>query len=139
MAGAFFGGCPNTTYGESVGCVAITGNASVLTILVTACMAILISFFGPFVTFLSSIPNCVMGGVCITLYGFIAVSGLKMIQKVDLNENRNLFVVAVILICGIGGLVLKFGNIELTEVAVALILGIIVNLITPNKSAKKAK
>ncbi len=139
MAGAFFGGCPNTTYGESVGCVAITGNASVLTILVTAGLAILISFFGPFVTFLSSIPNCVMGGVCITLYGFIAVSGLKMIQKVDLNENRNLFVVAVILICGIGGLILKFGNIELTEVAVALILGIIVNLITPNKAAKESK
>ncbi|MDY5992082.1 MAG: solute carrier family 23 protein, partial [Oscillospiraceae bacterium] len=73
MAGALFGGCPNTTYGESVGCVAITGNASVVTILTTAVMAIIISFFGPFVTFLASIPNCVMGGVCITLYGFIAV------------------------------------------------------------------
>ena len=139
MAGAFFGGCPNTTYGESVGCVAITGNASVITILVTAFMAIVISFFGPFVTFLSSIPNCVMGGVCITLYGFIAVSGLKMIQKVDLGENRNLFVVAVILICGIGGLSLTFGKVTLTEVATALILGIIVNLITPNKAAKAEK
>lgn len=91
MVGAVFGGCPNTTYGESVGCVAITGNASVVTILATAIMAIIISFFGPFVTFLASIPNCVMGGVCITLYGFIAVSGLKMIQKVNLDENRNLF------------------------------------------------
>lgn len=90
MVGAVFGGCPNTTYGESVGCVAITGNASVVTILATAIMAIIISFFGPFVTFLASIPNCVMGGVCITLYGFIAVSGLKMIQKVNLDENRNL-------------------------------------------------
>ena len=137
MAGAFFGGCPNTTYGESVGCVAITGNASVLTILVTAILSMIISFFGPFVTFLASIPNCVMGGVCITLYGFIAVSGLKMIQKVDLNENRNLFVVAVILICGIGGLSLTFGKVTLTEVATALILGIIVNLITPNKPAKE--
>ena len=75
IAGAFFGGCPNTTYGESVGCVAITGNASVVTILATAVMAIAISFFAPFVTFLSTIPSCVMGGVCITLYGFIAVSG----------------------------------------------------------------
>ena len=131
MIGAVFGGCPNTTYGESVGCVAITGNASVVTILATAIMAIIISFFGPFVTFLASIPNCVMGGVCITLYGFIAVSGLKMIQKVDLDENRNLFVVAVILIAGIGGLTVSFGSVTLTSIACALILGIIVNSILP--------
>lgn len=129
IAGAFFGGCPNTTYGESVGCVAITGNASVVTILTTAVMAILISFFGPFVTFLATIPACVMGGVCITLYGFIAVSGLKMVQKVDLGQNKNLFVVSVILIAGIGGMTLKLGQITLTEIAVALILGIIVNLV----------
>lgn len=102
IVGAFFGGCPNTTYGESVGCVAITGNASVITITVTAIMAMLASFVAPFVTFLATIPGCVMGGVCITLYGFIAVSGLKMVQKVDLGENRNLFVVASILITGIG-------------------------------------
>ena len=133
IAGAIFGGCPNTTYGESVGCVAITGNASVITIVATAIMSIVISFFGPFVTFLASIPNAVMGGVCITLYGFIAVSGLKMIQKVDLDQNKNLFVVAVILICGIGGLTLKFGQVTLTEVACALILGIITNLIVSRK------
>ena len=129
VAGALFGGCPNTTYGESVGCVAITGNASVVTIFATAVMAIIISFFGPFVTFLSTIPNCVMGGVCVTLYGFIAVSGLKMIQEVDLNDNRNLFVVAVILICGIGGLTVSFGKITITSIACALILGIITNVI----------
>ena len=128
IAGALFGGCPNTTYGESVGCVAITGNASVVTILTTAAMAIIISFFGPFVTFLASIPNCVMGGVCITLYGFIAVSGLKMIQEVDLGDNRNLFVVAVILICGIGGLTVSFGKVTLTSIACALILGILTNV-----------
>ena len=138
MVGAFFGGCPNTTYGESVGCVAITGNASVVTILATAIMAMVISFFGPFVTFLSSIPNCVMGGVCITLYGFIAVSGLKMIQNVDLGENRNLFVVAVILICGIGGLTVSFGKVTLTEVACALILGIVTNLIVGKKDNEAA-
>ena len=137
VAGALFGGCPNTTYGESVGCVAITGNASVVTIFATAVMAIIISFFGPFVTFLSTIPNCVMGGVCVTLYGFIAVSGLKMIQEVDLNDNRNLFVVAVILICGIGGLTVSFGKITITSVACALILGIITNVILGRK--KKAE
>lgn len=137
MAGALFGGCPNTTYGESVGCVAITRNASVVTILTTAIMAIVISFFGPFVTFLASIPNCVMGGVCITLYGFIAVSGLKMIQKVDLNQNKNLFVVAIILICGIGGLSLKFGEVTLTAIACALILGIIANLVLSGKKEEE--
>ena len=139
MAGALFGGCPNTTYGESVGCVAITGNASVVTILTTAVMAIIISFFGPFVTFLASIPNCVMGGVCITLYGFIAVSGLKMIQGVDLGENKNLFVVAVILICGIGGLVVSFGKVTLTSVACALILGIITNLLVSKAKGESAE
>jgi uracil permease len=136
FAGAIFGGCPNTTYGESIGCVAITGNASTITILATAIMSIVISFFGPFVTFLSSIPNCVMGGVCITLYGFIAVSGLKMVQKVDLNDNRNLFVVSIILICGIGGLALTFGKITITAIAVALILGIIANVILGGSKEK---
>ena len=128
MCGAFFGGCPNTTYGESVGCVAITRNASVITITTTAFLCMAISFFGPFVTFLSSIPNCVMGGVCISLYGFIAVSGLKMVQKVDLNLNKNIFVVASILIPGIGGLTLSFGKVTLTAIACALILGICTNL-----------
>ncbi|MBR5941822.1 MAG: uracil-xanthine permease [Clostridia bacterium] len=134
VAGAFFGGCPNTTYGESVGCVAISGNASIVTIFTTAIMCLIISFFGPFVTFLASIPNCVMGGVCITLYGFIAVSGLKMIQKTDLNKNGNLFTVAVILICGVGGLAVSFGDVKITTVACALILGIITNLIVRKRT-----
>lgn len=129
MVGAFFGGCPNTTYGESVGCVAISGNASVVTILATAIMAIVASFFAPFVTFLATIPSCVMGGVCVTLYGFIAVSGLKMIQTVDLGDNRNLFVVSVILIAGVGGMALSFGKVTITSVACALILGIITNVL----------
>ena len=129
MVGAFFGGCPNTTYGESVACVAITRNASVITIIATAIGAIIISFVNPFVAFVNSIPACVMGGVCIALYGFIAVSGLKMVQNVDLNKNKNLFVVSTILIAGIGGLTLTFGKITLTSIACALILGIIVNLI----------
>lgn len=138
MVGSIFGGCPNTTYGESVGCVAITGNASVVTILATAILCIVASFFAPFVTFLATIPSCVMGGVCITLYGFIAVSGLKMIQEVDLGDNRNLFVVATILISGIGGMTLCIGKVTLTEVACSLILGIIVNLILSRKDKEAA-
>ncbi|MBQ7064508.1 MAG: uracil-xanthine permease [Firmicutes bacterium] len=139
FAGAIFGGCPNTTYGESIGCVAISGNASVVTILTTAILAIVISFFGPFATFLATIPSCVMGGVCIALYGFIAVSGLKMIQKVDLNENRNLFVVSVILIAGVGGMALSFGSVTITEVACALILGILTNVMLSHKKTAEEK
>ena len=134
IVGAIFGGCPNTTYGESVGCVAITRNASVVTITTTAIMSMLISFISPFVAFLDSIPGCVMGGVCITLYGFIAVSGLKMIQKVDLEDSKNLFTTSVILITGIGGMALAIGKVYITTIACALVLGIIVNTILSKKS-----
>lgn len=133
MVGAIFGGCPNTTYGESVGCVAITKNASVYTIIAAAVGAIIISFVTPFVAFVNSIPSCVMGGICMALYGFIAVSGLKMLKNVNLDENKNLFVASVILISGIGGLTLSFdiggGTITITAIACALILGILTNLL----------
>lgn len=127
IAGAFFGGCPNTTYGESIACVAITGNASTVTILTAAIGCILFSFLSPLVAFVDSIPACVMGGVCTSLYGFIAVSGLKMLQPVDLGDNRNLFVASVILIAGIGGLAISFGKVNITPVACAIILGILSN------------
>lgn len=132
--GSIFGGCPNTTYGESIGCVAITKNASVYTIITAAILAIIIAFISPFIAFVNSIPSCVMGGVCMALYGFIAVSGLKMVQAVNLNLNKNLFVVSTILIAGIGGLTLNFGQITITSVACALILGIIVNIIVSKGS-----
>ncbi|MBQ3048433.1 MAG: uracil-xanthine permease, partial [Oscillospiraceae bacterium] len=127
-AGAFFGGCPNTTYGESVACVAITRNASTLTITAAAIGCILLSFVTPLVAFIDSIPACVMGGVCVALYGFIAVSGLKMLQQVDLNQNKNLFTASVILIAGIGGLTISFGAVTITSIATALILGILTNV-----------
>ena len=133
MAGAFFGGCPNTTYGESVGCVAITGNASTVTIIAAAIGCILFSFVTPFVAFVDSIPSCVMGGVCVALYGFIAVSGLKMLKEVDLDDNSNLFTASVIFIAGIGGLSISFGKVTLTEIAAALILGILTNIMLSKK------
>ena len=135
IVGALFGGCPNTTYGESVGCIAITGNASVSTIAIAAVYCVLLSFFDPFVCFVNSIPTCIVGGVCIALYGFIAVSGLKMIQPVDLNDHRNLFVVAAILVCGIGGLTLNFGSVQISAIATGLIVGILVNVIFNRRSA----
>ena len=141
MVGTVFGICPNTTYGESVGCVAITKNASVRTIFAAACMLIVLSFVTPLTAALRTIPNCVMGGVCLTLYGFIAVSGFKMFQQVDLNKSKNLFIVAAILISGIGGLALQIpyrvagdgtilNAITITSIATALILGIITMVVT---------
>lgn len=136
IVGAFFGGCPNTTYGESVGCVAISGCASTSTITLTAILAMIASFFAPFVTLLRTIPNCVMGGVCVSLYGFISVSGLKMIQKVDLEDNSNLFTVCVILIIGTGGMAVTFGAVTITAIASAIILGILTNVVLKKKNAK---
>ena len=140
IAGTVLGVCPNTTYGESVGCVAITRNASVCTITTTAIMAMVLSFFSPIMTLLQSIPSCVMGGVCLTLYGFIAISGLKMFKDIDLNNDKNLFVIAAILISGIGGLTIKIPyalatngavskTIQVTAIATALILGIVTNYV----------
>lgn len=137
IAGAFFGCCPNTTYGESVGCVAITRNASVITIKTTAVLAMLLSLFSPFVAFVNTIPSCLLGGICVALYGFIAVSGLKMLQQVDLNRDGNLFTVSSILVLGIGGLALDFGAVQVTNIATALIVGIIVNqLLNREKKAE---
>ncbi len=128
IAGAFFGGCPNTTYGESIACVAITRNASTISIWGCAFVCIIFSMISPLVAFLETIPSCVMGGVCVALYGFIAVSGFKIFQTVDLNKNRNLFVASVIFITGVGGMVVSFGAVEIRTVACALILGILTNL-----------
>ena len=140
IAGTIFGICPNTTYGESVGCVAITKNASIVTITTTAIMCIVLSFISPVMAVLQTIPSCVMGGVCLTLYGFIAVSGLKMFKNLDLDDNKNLFVVASILISGIGGLSIQIpyaiadtgeitNTIQITSIATALIIGIVTNAI----------
>ena len=128
FVGAFFGGCPNTTYGESIATVAMTRNASTVSIWGAAFACILFSLITPLVAFLETIPNCVMGGVCIALYGFIAASGLKMLQPVDLNKNRNLFVASVIFIVGVGGMTVNFGRVEIRTVACALILGILTNV-----------
>ncbi|MDD5791770.1 MAG: solute carrier family 23 protein [Erysipelotrichaceae bacterium] len=137
MIGGFFGGAANTTYGESIGCVAISGNASIYTIATAGIGCMLLSFFTPFVALINSIPKCVMGGACVALYGFIAVSGLQMIRKVDLGKSENLFVVSAILVTGIGGLTLNFGTnsatggplLTMTALATALIAGIVTNLV----------
>ena len=139
--GGFFGGAANTTYGESIGCVAITGNASVISIGTAALGCMLLSFLTPFVALINSIPKCVMGGACIALYGFIAVSGLNQLAKVDLNDNKNLYVVSAILVCGIGGLAINLGTnaitggplISLTALATALVMGLLTKALVKEK------
>ena len=134
--GTFFGGCPNTTYGESIACVALTGNASTVSIWGAAIAAIIFSMITPLVAFLETIPSCVMGGVCVALYGFIASSGFKMFQSVDLNKNRNLYTACVIFIVGVGGMTVSFGTVEIRTVACALILGILTNLLLAKEKAE---
>lgn len=144
MVGTVFGICPNTTYGESVGCVAITKNASVRTIFVAALMCIGLAFITPITSLLQTIPSCVMGGICLALYGYIAASGFMMMKQCDLSINKNLFTLSVILISGIGGLTLQIPYklnklsdslytvakyISIGNIAFALILGVITYIV----------
>lgn len=147
IVGALFGGCANTTYGESIGCVAISQNASSWTIMFAGIGCMIISFLTPFVAIINMLPKCVIGGACVAMYGFISVSGLQMLKDVDLHDSRNLYPVAAILVLGVGGLVLNFGTsslmpgsplIQISSLAVALIVGIIVNFITHHEKKKKA-
>ena len=101
-------------------------------------MCMLVSFVSPFVALINMVPKCVMGGACIAMYGFISVSGLQMLKDVDLSDHRNLYPVAAILVIGIGGVTLNFGTnaltggalIQITALALAMAVGIIVNYIT---------
>ena len=146
ITGTMFGICPNTTYSQSVGCVAITKNASVHTMIVTAIMCILLSFFTPLICVLQTLPSCVMGGICLALYGFIATSGLKMLKGLEIGEGKNLFTISSILIAGVGGLTLSIpyqfslvdegSNIyiaskivSVSEIAFALIIGVLTYVI----------
>lgn len=137
LGGAMFGGCPNTTYGESIGCVALSRNASTFTILTTSIICILVAFFYPVIAFVESIPGCVIGGICVSLYGFISVSGLRMLKDVNLNETKNIYIISSIFICGIGGLYIQIGSFKLASVACALIVGILTNLILKEKKNKE--
>lgn len=137
-------GAANTTYGENVAVIGATKIASVKVILLAAIMTIVFSFITPITAFLETIPNAVTGGVSLVLYGFIASSGVNLIirEKVDFMSTRNIFIMSSILVAGIGGLTLKFGNpvnptITITSIAVAMLLGILLNLILRDKKEVK--
>ena len=139
IVGALFGGCPNTTYGESISCIAYSKNASIITIIVGSFLGIAVSFFGPLMAFLSTIPSCIVGGLSVALYGYIASSGLRMLKNVELNDTKNIFVVSTIFIVGIGGLSVKLQHIEFSPVVCALVFGILANLLvkTPTHNKKE--
>ncbi|MDD6226665.1 MAG: solute carrier family 23 protein [Bacilli bacterium] len=137
-------GAANTTYGENVAVIGMTKIASIRVIILAAIMTILFGFFTPFTALLQTIPFCVTGGVSLILYGFIASSGVKMLvkEKVDFSNTKNIFVASVILVAGIGGLTLTFGDvnnpvIKITSIAVSMILGIVLNFILKDKKVEK--
>ncbi len=132
-------GCANTTYGENVAVVGVTKVASVR-VIITACIAtIALGFFTPLMVIVQTIPACVTGGVSLALYGFIASSGVKMLikEQVDFSKSRNIFIAAAILVAGIGGLTIQIPTggtpIVITSTAVAMILGIVLNIVLKEK------
>ncbi|AZB42860.1 uracil permease [Bacillus sp. FJAT-42376] len=136
FAAALLGGPPNTTYGENIGVLAITRVYSVFVLGGAAVLAITFGFIGKISALISSIPTPVMGGVSILLFGIIASSGLRMLidSKIDLGDKRNLIISSVILVIGIGGAVIKIGqNFELHGMALAAIIGIILNMVLPGR------
>ncbi|WP_439515850.1 solute carrier family 23 protein [Oceanibaculum nanhaiense] len=139
MLAAILGGPPNTTYGENVGVLAITRVFSVYVIGGAAVIAVLLGFLGDFRVALQSIPVPVIGGVAIALFGVIAASGLRTLieGKVDLGDKRNLFIVSIILVLGIGGAVVHVGTIaQLSGTALAAIVGVILNAVLPYNNGK---
>ncbi|MBZ5748684.1 MULTISPECIES: solute carrier family 23 protein [Metabacillus] len=135
MIAALIGGPPNTTYGENIGVLAITRVYSVYVLSGAAVLAVIFGFIGKISAFISTIPTPVMGGVSILLFGIIASSGLRMMidNNIDLGNKRNLIISSVILVIGIGEATLKVGNFDLHGMALAAIIGIILNLVLPNE------
>ena len=128
------GGPPNTTYGENIGVMAVTRVFSVWVIGGAAVMAIAMSFLPKVGALIGSIPVHVMGGICILLFGIIASAGVRMMveDKTDFSQKRNLIIVSVILVIGIGGAKLHFGATEIGEMSLATYVGVLLNLVLPN-------
>lgn len=138
-------GAANTTYGENVAVVGVTKVASTKVIALACIFAIALGFISPLMAITQTIPACVTGGVSLILYGFIASSGVKMItvNKLDMGNTKNMFVASTILVAGIGGLAISFSigsvNMSISATAVAMILGVCMNLILKDKPAEPAK
>ena len=133
LIGSIFGGLGECSYGEGVACVGFSKVASTTVTCGAAIILILLGFLAPVQAFIQSIPSCVFAGAAIILYGFIACSGIKMLQKTDLNIQKNLIIVSSVLSLGISGLVLGGETISISATGLALVLGIILNLILTDK------
>ncbi|MBR2247077.1 MAG: hypothetical protein IJ880_08650 [Bacilli bacterium] len=133
LIGSIFGGLGECSYGEGVACVGFSKVASTTVTCGAAIILILLGFLAPVQAFIQSIPSCVFAGAAIILYGFIACSGIKMLQKTDLNIQKNLIIVSSVLSLGISGLVLGGETISISATGLALVLGIILNLILKDK------
>lgn len=133
---AFFGGPANTTYGENTGVIGLTRIASVSVIRNAAIIAIILSFLGKFTALLSTIPNAVIGGMSIILYGVIASNGLKVMidEQIDMTQARNLIIVSSMLVIGLGGAVLDIGGVVLSGTALSAMVGIILNQVLPRNN-----
>jgi uracil permease len=130
------GGPPKTTYGENIGVLAITRVYSVYVIAGAAILAILFSFFGKVMALIATIPTAVLGGISILLFGIIASSGLRMLvdSNIDFGDKRNLVISSIILVIGIGGAKLHFTDtFEIQGMALAAIVGVLLNLLLPGK------
>ncbi|MBB1068722.1 uracil permease [Limosilactobacillus sp. RRLNB_1_1] len=132
----FVGGPPVTSYGENIGVMAITRVHSVYVIAGAAAFAIFFSFIGKLSALIESISSPVIGGISFLLFGVIASSGLRVMieNKIDFNEKRNLMIASVILVIGIGNAYLQLGKYQFSGLAVAAVLGILMNLILPQKA-----
>ncbi|MGK0466241.1 uracil permease [Clostridium sp.] len=143
MFAGFVGGPPNTTYGENIGVMAITKVYSVWVIGGAAIIAIILSFIGPVSAVIGNIPLPVIGGVSVMLFGIIASSGFRIFveDKIDFSKKRNLIIASVIIVLGIGGGGIKFpfagSEVEIAGVALATLVGIVLNLILPEKSVSE--
>lgn len=137
---ALIGGPANTTYGENTSVVGMTKVASVWVTGGAAVIAIILSFFNVFTTLISTIPASVMGGISIILYGFIASNGLKVLieNKINMNNLRNLIIVASMLVIGLGGAIITIGNFSIYGMALALVVGLILNFALPKKEKTEA-
>ena len=135
---AFMGGPANTTYGENTGVVGMTRIASVSVIRNAALFAIGLSFLGKFTALISTIPNAVLGGMSIMLYGVIASNGLKVLieKQVDFREVRNLIIASSMLVLGLGGAILELGPVTLSGTALCALAGVILNLVLPYENRK---
>ncbi|MCF1675960.1 MAG: uracil permease [Tetragenococcus halophilus] len=132
----FIGGPPTTSYGENIGVLAITKVHSVFVLGGAALLAVLFSFVGKISSLIYSIPTPVIGGISFLLFGVIASSGLRILidNQIDFDKKRNLMITAAVLVIGIGGAYLKIGSFELTSMALATVIGIILNLVLPVKA-----